>query len=278
MHICLLMDNPETPRHPVLSVALETLQARHTVRLLDVAGISAVQGRELESREQPADLYLLKSHTPQALELARMLESQGRRIMNSWSASRACQDRVLTTGQMHAANLPWPQTRAFATLADALNAPAELASFSWPLIIKSRYSQRGDLIVKLDEPAQFQTLATQWSHEPVIVQEFVAGDGWDRKLWVIDQRVFAARRRSPLETGVAREDVPLTDSELPVAWKELALAIGQTFGMQIYGVDLLLTEKGPLPVDINAFPGFRGVPGASDVLVHLIERLPVEAR
>lgn len=278
MHICLLMDNPETPRHPVLSVALETLQARHTVRLLDLAGISAAQAYELESKEQPADLYLLKSHTLQALELARMLENQGRRVVNSWSASRACQDRVLTTEQMRAANLPWPQTRAFATLADALNAPAELASFSWPLIIKSRYSRRGDLVTKLDEPAQLQALAAQWSHEPVIVQEFVAGDGWDRKLWVIDRRVFAARRRSPLETGAAREDVPLTDSELPAAWKELALAIGQRFCMQLYGVDLLLTEKGPLPVDINAFPGFRGVPGASSALANLIERLLVESR
>jgi ribosomal protein S6--L-glutamate ligase len=207
-----------------------------------------------------------------------MLESRGRRVVNSWSASRACQDRVLTTEQMRAAKLPWPQTRAFATLADALNAPAELASFSWPLIVKSRYSRRGDLVVKLDEPAQFQALGTQWSHEPVIIQEFVSGDGWDHKLWVIDQRVFAARRRSPLETGVAREDVPLTDSELPAAWQELALAIGQTFCMQLYGVDLWLTEKGPLPVDINAFPGFRGVPGASDALVHLIGRLLVEAR
>lgn len=277
MHICLLMDNPETPRHPVLSVALETLQARHTVRLLDVAGISSAQARDLESKEQPADLYLLKSHTLQALELARMLESQGRRVVNSWSASRTCQDRVLTTEQMRAANLPWPPTRTFATLADALNAPAELASFSWPLIVKSRYSQRGDLVAKLDEPAQLQALAAQWSHEPVIVQEFVAGDGWDRKLWVIDQHVCAARRRSPLEAGAVREDVPLADSELPAAWQELALAIGQAFCMQLYGVDLLLTEKGPLPVDINAFPGFRGVPGASDALVRLIERLLVES-
>ena len=270
MHICLLLDNPETPRHPVLSVALETLQARHTVRLLDVAGISAAQAHELESKERPADLYLLKSHTPQALELARMLENQGRSVVNNWSASRACQDRVLLTEQMRVANLPWPLTRAFATLTDA---PAELASFSWPLIVKSRYSRRGDLVAKLDEPAQFQALAAQWSHEPVIVQEFAAGDGWDRKLWVIDRRVFAALRRSPLEAGASRENVPLTDSELPAAWKELALAIGQTFCMPLYGVDLLLTAKGPLPVDINAFPGFRGVPGASEALVHLIEHL-----
>ncbi len=56
-------------------------------------------------------------------------------------------------------------------------------------------------------------------------------------------------------------------------WRDLALEIGHTFKMPLYGVDLLITEKGPLIVDVNAFPGFRGVPGASEALVDLVERL-----
>lgn len=270
MEICLLMDNPEMPHHPVISVALDALRARHTVRLLDVAGLSAAQAHALEDREQLADLYLLKSHAPQALELAQTLEMQGRRVVNSWSASLACQDRLKMTEGMRAANLPWPQTQAFATLAEALNSPDKLTSWDWPLIIKSRYSHRGDLVAKLDEPSQLQALAAQWRREPIVFQEFVPGDGWDNKLWVIDQHVFAARRRTPLEAGASREDFPLTDDELPAAWREIALAVGQAFKMPLYGVDLLLTEKGPLIVDVNAFPGFRGVSGASEALVHLI--------
>jgi ribosomal protein S6--L-glutamate ligase len=278
MDICLLMDNPETPHHPVISVALEALSARHTVRLLDVAGLSGAQARALEDKERPADLYLLKSHAPQALELAQALEMQGRRVVNNWSSSLACQDRVLMTERMHAANLPWPRTRAFSTLAEALNTPEDQESWTWPVIIKSRYSHRGDLVAKLEERSQLQALAAKWSEEPVVFQDFVPSDGWDNKLWVIDQHVFAARRRTPLEAGASREDFPLTDDTLPATWRELALAIGHAFKMPLYGVDLLLTKKGPLIVDVNAFPGFRGVPGASEALVHLVEHLLVHTR
>jgi len=43
--------------------------------------------------------------------------------------------------------------------------------------------------------------------------------------------------------------------------------------LRLYGVDLLVTEHGPIIVDVNSFPGFRGVPGADDALVDLVERL-----
>jgi ribosomal protein S6--L-glutamate ligase len=273
MHICLIMDNPETPHHPVIAVALQDLSARHTVRLLDVRSLSGAQAIAFEGEQQPADLYLLKSHAPQALELAHSLEQDGRRVVNSWASSVVCQDRVLLTEQMHAAGLPWPWTRAFPTLAEALSDLAVLNTSSWPLIIKSRYSHRGDLVGKLDSPADLEALAANWSQEPIIFQEFLAGDGWDNKLWVIDQHVFAARRRTPLEANASKQDFPIPEDELPDEWRQLALAIGHALKMPLYGVDILITEKGPLIVDVNAFPGFRGVPGASEALVELVERL-----
>jgi ribosomal protein S6--L-glutamate ligase len=275
MRICLIMDNPETPQHPIISVALQALSARHTVRLLDIRTCSGTQAIALEKEQQPADLYLLKSHAPQALDLAHSLEENGRRVVNSWSSSRACQDRVLTTELMEAAHLPWPQTRAVPTLAEALSDLQALTSLSWPLIIKSRYSHRGDLVEKLKDISQLQSLAANWSQEPVVFQEYIPGDGWDIKLWIIDRHVFAARRRTPLEALASKKDFPIAENELPAAWRELALAIGRAFKMPLYGVDLLLTGKGPLVVDINAFPGFRGVPGASEALVELVERLLV---
>ena len=69
---------------------------------------------------------------------------------------------------------------------------------------------------------------------------------------------------------------PISEDELPAAWKQLALDIGHAFKMPLYGVDLIETAQGPLIVDVNAFPGFRGVPGASDALVALVERLLME--
>ena len=36
MNICLIMDNPETPNHPVIGKALQELGRIHTVTLLDM--------------------------------------------------------------------------------------------------------------------------------------------------------------------------------------------------------------------------------------------------
>ena len=271
MNICLIMDNPETPHHPVIGVALQKLSETHQVRLLDVRSSIGAQAITQEKEFPLADLYLLKSHAPQALEVAHYLEEQGALVVNSWASSVACQDRVLMSERVKEAQLPWPETVFFPTLENLLSQP--LSTLTFPLIIKSHYSHRGDLVGKIDSVEELQALSPRWNKEPVVLQAFAPSDGWDIKLWVIDQQIFAARRRTPLTPGASKEDIPLTAEELPEEWKHITLAIGHVFDLRLYGVDLLMSEHGPIIVDVNSFPGFRGVPGADDALVALVERL-----
>ena len=276
MDICFLMDNPETPRHPVIAVALQQLSQRYIVRLLDVRTLTGAEAIAQEEQHPLAALYLLKSHAPQALEVAHYLEQRGAVVVNSWASSRACQDRVLMSERMKEAHLPWPQTWSFPSLANLMAQQEVLATLSFPLIIKSYYSHRGDLVDKVDTVEQLQALMGQWSQEPIVLQEFAAGDGWDIKLWIIDQHIFAARRRTPLEANAPKEDFPISDEELPDEWRRITLEIGRVFNLRLYGVDLLITERGPMIVDVNSFPGFRGVPGADTALVSLVERMVQE--
>ncbi len=278
MDICLIMDNPETPHHPVIGVALQKLRATHNVRLLDVRKLTDAEAIAEEEQYPLADLYLLKSHAPQALAVARMLEQKGALVVNSWAASVACQDRVLMAQRMHDANLPWPFTRSFATLGSLLADRETLTSLSFPQIIKSYFSHRGDLVDKVDSIEHLEALAPEWSQEPIVLQEFAAGDGWDIKMWVIDQQIFAARRRTPLEPGASREDFPISSEELPADWAHIAKEIGRVFNMRLFGIDLLMTDRGPIIVDVNGFPGFRGVPGADSALVALVEHIAQERK
>jgi ribosomal protein S6--L-glutamate ligase len=277
MHICLIMDNPETPRHPVIAVALQQLSTRHSVRLFDVRTLTGTEAiAQEEHTAQPADIYLLKSHAPQALDVAHHLEQKGALVVNSWASSMACQDRVAMAQRMNDARLPWPRTLSFPSLDDLLAQPAFLATLAFPLIIKSYYSHRGDLVDKVRSVDDLHNLAEQWGSEPVVLQEFAAGDGWDIKLWVIDRQIFAARRRTPLDASAAKEDHPISAEELPQEWARITLEIGRAFQLRLYGVDLLMTEGGPMIVDVNSFPGFRGVPGADSALAALVERLLAE--
>lgn len=278
MDICLIMDNPETPHHPVIGVALQKLRATHTVRLLDVRTCTEAEAIAKEEQYLLADLYLLKSHAPQALAVAHHLERKGALVINSWAASVACQDRVLMAKRMYEVNLPWPVTRSFSTLGNLLEEREMLSSLPFPQIIKSYFSHRGDLVGKVDNIEQLEALAPEWSQEPIVLQEFAAGDGWDIKMWVIDQQIFAARRRTPLEPNASKEDFPISPEELPADWAHIAKEIGRVFNMRLYGIDLLLTEHGPIIVDVNGFPGFRGVPGADSALVALVENIALERK
>ncbi|GAI65398.1 unnamed protein product, partial [marine sediment metagenome] len=53
-------------------------------------------------------------------------------------------------------------------------------------------------------------------------------------------------------------------------FKRRIIRLGRKFGMSIFGLDYIMTEKGPYIVDINDFPSFRSIPeGVSLVSDHI---------
>jgi ribosomal protein S6--L-glutamate ligase len=270
VRVTLVTDNAD---HPVLAAMLDRLRARHRVAVLsaesdDPAALAAREGRHL------ADVYLLKSHTPAGLDLAHRLELCGALVVNGWSATLACQDRVLMARRLEAAGLPCPRTWNAVTLGGA--APL-LAGLQFPLVIKSRFSRRGDLVVRVHDPEEVVALLPRWADEPVILQHFEDNDGWDVKMWVVGGHAYAARRPSPLNADAGYDTVPLSPDELSPAWVVATLRIGREFDLSLYEVDLLMTGHGPAIVDVNAFPGYRGVPNAAAALAAFTEGLHVEA-
>ena len=279
MNICFIMDNSETMRHPVIASALQKLSETHSIRLLDVNGQSSTQALAQEQCHSMADLYLLKSHARQALDVACHLEQHGAWVVNSWEATNLCRDRAAFCQRLQKAGLPVPETHSVSdlvSLSEHLQLLDKHNTHQFPLMLKSRYSRRGDLVTKVESLAQLEALSTTWGNEPVILQHYVEGDGWDIKLWVIGQRVFAAQRRTALETGSKPSDVPVSAEDMPAEWVHIAQTIGRAFGLHLYGVDLLVSREGLFVVDVNSFPGFRGVPDADSALVALVEQLIAE--
>ena len=53
---------------------------------------------------------------------------------------------------------------------------------------------------------------------------------------------------------------------------ELAFEVGRVLDAHLLGVDVLRTPDGPVVVDVNAFPGFRGIADAPQLVTgHLRE-------
>ena len=69
---------------------------------------------------------------------------------------------------------------------------------------------------------------------------------------------------------------------LRLEWRKLARRVGEIFGLEIYGLDVVETSNGPVVVDINDFPSFGHVPGAvsrvSDYILHIAEQARLKRR
>ncbi|WP_329458928.1 ATP-grasp domain-containing protein [Streptomyces sp. NBC_01497] len=262
------------PDHPLLAGATALLTPRHEVRWLDPE-----RGGAPDGDGPPADVYLLKARTPAALALARRLEERGAPVLNTAAATGLCQDRVAMAESARGAGLPFVATRGVPSLARLAAGPA----LSYPVVVKSRHSRRGDLVARADGPEALRALLPRWRDEPVVVQPFTENSGWDHKLWVIGGRLFAALRRSELAEDAApgdeapRRGGPLGPGELPPGWAALALRTGEVFALDVYGVDLVDAGGGtPRIVDVNAFPGARGQAGAPEALAELALRAAAE--
>lgn len=246
------------PGHPLLAA---------TTALLTASGGAVVEAVAPDAGNppgEPADVYLLKSRTPEAIRLARALEQAGARVLNSAAATARCQDRTAMAADAHRAGLPFAATRTYPSAAELACGEAAVAG---PVVVKSRRSRKGDVVVRLEGPAAVRDFAAGAPSGPYIVQDFVTNAGWDHKLWAVGPYVFAALRRSEL-AGPSQARTPARTG-IPDDWRDLVARVGEVFALDVYGVDIIPTPAGPLIVDINAFPGIRDQPGAPEALAEL---------
>src|SRR5436305_12719471 len=88
-----------------------------------------------------------------------------------------------------------------------------------------------------------------------LAMRYVENTGYDIKLYVTGQEVHAITKSSPLHGSFPESEIPVSREML-----KLAQRVGQVFGLDLYGVDVLETQQGLMLVDINDFPSFYGVP------------------
>src|SRR5919206_1240447 len=138
----------------------------------------------------------------------------------------------------------------------------------YPLVVKPSKGSACRDVYRVNQPADLAALALpDGPHAFLLAQRYVDNPGRDIKLYVTGSQVYAVRKKSPLHP-----DVHVTEGLIPVTpeLRTLALNVGDLFGLDIYGVDVVETPEGWVGVDINDFPSFGGVPGAVDLIATFI--------
>lgn len=253
----MLARRPDGPSHVVAEV-MERLRLR---------GLEVTSAIAEEVVERPghlgaeADLWLLKSYTPLSLSLAGVLHRAGARVLNPYPACLAARDKIAAAQVLEAAGIPAP--RSWVTGDLSLLAPL---AREMPLVVKPHMGWRGEGVRVVRSEAEL--LALPPPREPVLVQEFLPGPGVDLRVYVVGERVFATRKPfSARSFSLPGEEVPVADEV-----RRIALRCGEAFGLGLYGLDLIEAPGGPRVVDVNYFPGYKGIAAAADAVAEYVAR------
>lgn len=150
-----------------------------------------------------------------------------------------------------------------------------------PHVIKLNEGAQGQgvLLAEKRGAAQGMIEAFRSLYANFIVQEFVReADGADLRCFVVGDRVVAAMRRQAPE-GDFRANIHRGGTahavELSADEVDTALRAARVMGLDVAGVDLLRSARGPLVLEVNSSPGLEGIEGASgvDVAGAIIEHL-----
>jgi ribosomal protein S6--L-glutamate ligase len=148
-----------------------------------------------------------------------------------------------------------------------------------PVIVKLTRSTHGKgvVIAETSKAARSVIQAFYSIGAPILVQEFIAeADGADIRAIVVGGRVVAGIKRQGLDDdfranvhqGGSVEVVELTAKE-----RRVAIKAAKVLGLDIAGVDMLRSERGPLVIEVNSSPSLEGAETATkkDIAGAMIE-------
>lgn len=199
------------------------------------------------------DLYILKSGTELALSLAGALHAVGARILNPYPVAATMRDKIASMRVLEAAGVPVPETyvtshsRRLASLLDA-----------GPLVLKPYRGSQGRGVHVVWDADELDDVPND--EGPVFAQRYHKPEGEDHKIYVIGDQVFGVKRIFPAKTYDEKVGKPFT---ITSEFREIAIRCGRAFGVELFGFDVVMSEGRPYVVDIQSFPGFKGVPDAA---------------
>ena len=239
--------------NPTVAAALEGVRARGIV--VDLLGRESVP-REVTGARPEHDLYYLKTTSEPLLTFAGALHLAGARTLNPYATVALLGDKALAAAALEQAGVRVPQTWAMSEADECVDLLG-----GGPLVLKPRRGSRGRGVTIA---RRAEDLAS-WAGGPLVAQRYHPGDGADRKLYCIGDRVLGVRRPWPCVTweAKARTSVPF---EPDARLRDLVLRCRHALGIDLFGIDVVVSDGAPFVVDVNKCAGFLGVPDAASLL------------
>lgn len=209
--------------------------------------------------------------------VVRQFEMRGVYTPSRSLAISRSRDKLRALQLLSRKGIPMPKTAFANSVSDIANL-IRLVDGA-PLIVKLLEGTQGNgvLLCETKESAENIIKTFKQANMRILVQEFIReADGKDLRCFVVGGKIVGAMQRTAkpgefranLHQGGIAEKVTLTKEE-----KNMALQAAKVMGLDVCGVDLIRSSRGPLVLEINSSPGLKGVEEATgkDVASEIIK-------
>jgi ribosomal protein S6--L-glutamate ligase len=226
-----------------------------------------------------------QSITFYGLAVVRQFEMMGVYTVNGSQAIARSRDKLRSLQLLSRHDIGMPDT-VFSRHPEHVRDAIDMVGGA-PVIIKLTSGTQGVGVVLADsETAAESMIETLYSlNQNILVQRYIAeSKGRDVRAFVVGRKVVAAMTRtadgeeefrSNIHRGGKGEAV-----RLPVEYRRTAVKAAEVMGLNVAGVDMLISDKGPLVMEVNSSPGLEGIEGATgvDVAAEIIAFVERDAR
>jgi ribosomal protein S6--L-glutamate ligase len=213
--------------------------------------------------------------------VVRQFEMMGTYCLNESVAISRSRDKLRSIQLLSRKGVGIPVT-AFANSPDDIDGLIREVGGA-PLVIKLLEGTQGVGVVLAEtkQAAESVIQAFMGLKSNILIQEFIKeAGGSDIRCFVVGGKVIAAMQRnaapgefrSNLHRGGTAEIVKLTPGE-----RATAVKAARVMGLNVCGVDLLRSSRGPLIMEVNSSPGLEGIEKATgkdvaDIVIQFVEQ------
>src|SRR5712691_4767736 len=248
MRFCFILEERYERKPMPLVIADQLKQWGHDIDILQpYTAVTSLNNLSLTTY----DAYVLKTVSDgPGLTILEAAEAVGIPTINNSRAIRLVRDKAVAVAFAQSCDLPVPVTYFVGHPRALVKVPHHV----YPVVVKPSNGTSLQDIHLVHTPTEMAKLTLD-EQSYYLAMHYVENTGFDIKLYVTGQEVHAIVKSSPLHGIVQEQEISVSSDML-----KLARRVGQVFGLDLYGVDVLETPEGLMLVDINDFPSFYGVP------------------
>jgi len=203
------------------------------------------------------------------LSVVKQFQQMGVPVVNEYMSIARAKNKVRTQQILHSLGLPTPHTVVIHDKS-ALNAAIDAVGGA-PVILKDPFGSYGSGVVIAESKRAARSVLDAMATPILMVQEYISESGGkDTRVFVVGNKVIASMERSA-QAEEFRSNVELGGETRPVEvsdrYAQIAIASTKALGLEVSGVDIIETKKGPAVLEVNGNPGFKALEAATGVNV-----------